>query len=165
LSYDNYRTSLPRTRDVTRETGRFGGWGLIVGCMVLAVVLALSAAVWAFGVGTSDVRGKGNAYKAKNDGVNRVAAQERFENLYADAKAADARLDVLQDATKANPDDAIASKTYTGAVSYCISARAAYDAEARKYSARDFRATDLPAQIDPLDPTTDCKPTPKELHQ
>lgn len=158
-SYRDYRESLPRTRDVTRETGRFGGWGLIVGFMVLFVVLALSVAVWGFGVGTSDARGRGDAYKAKNSGTNRVAAQERFETLHADVIAADQRLDVLSQDTKARPDDAVASKTFTGAVSYCISARAAYDAEARKYSARDFRAIDLPDQIDPLDPTTDCKPT------
>lgn len=119
-------------------------------------ILGVSAGIWALKVGTSDVKGQGDAARTKNSGTNRIAAQERFEELYAGIKAADQRLDSLAAAKKADPKDFVAATTYTGAVNYCIDLRAQYDADARKYTAEQFRAVDLPAQIDQLDPAFNC---------
>lgn len=124
--------------------------------LAVVFILAVSAGIWALKVGTSDVKGQGDAARTKNSGTNRIAAQERFEELYAGVKAADQRLDSLAAAKKADPKDFVAATTYTGAVNYCIDLRAQYDADARKYTAEQFRAVDLPAQIDQLDPAFDC---------
>lgn len=127
--------------------------------LAVVFILALSAGIWALKVGTSDVKGQGDAQRTKNSGTNRIAAQERFEELYAGIKAADERIDVMAKAKKANPKDVVAATNYTGAVNYCIQIRADYNAEARKYTAEQFRSIDLPAQIDSTDPAFDCKET------
>lgn len=123
--------------------------------LIIAAILIIPA-VFGIRVALSGIFGQGGAVINKNDAVNRVAAQERFESLFAEIKAADQRLDVLADAVKEDPS--YTNKTnLTGGRTYCLSVVADYNAEARKYSARDFRAYDLPAQIDQYDPTTDCK--------
>jgi len=134
--------------------------GMSLGVRVLLVILiagVLSAVGWGVKVAVSDIKGQGDAVRTKNSATNRIAAQERFESLYAELVAADKRIDVLAAALAANPKSAVAQTNYTGAQTYCLSVVAAYDAEARKYTARDFRAIDLPAQIDTLDPATDCQ--------
>lgn len=125
--------------------------------LIVAVVALIAAGVWGFRVVTSDAKGQGDAVRTKNSGTNRIAAQERFEELYAGIKAADERVSVMAAAKKSDPSDVIASTNYAGAVNYCIQIRADYNAEARKYTAEQFRAADLPAQIDSLDPAFDCK--------
>lgn len=127
--------------------------------LAVVFILALSAGIWALKVATSDVKGQGDAARTKNSGTNRIAAQERFEELYAGIKAADERIDVMAAAKKAAPMDVVAATNYTGAVNYCIQIRADYNAEARKYTAEQFRSIDLPAQIDATDPAFDCKET------
>lgn len=127
----------------------------------LAVLAIIAGGIWGFRVAASDVKGQGDAARTKNSAPNRIAAQERFETLYADIKAADERIDVMAAAKKASPTDLVATTNYTGAVNYCIQIRADYNAEARKYTAEQFRAADLPAQIDSLDPAFDCKESVK----
>ncbi len=126
---------------------------------VIAALLLIPA-IFGARVALSGLFGQGGAIINKNDAVNRVAAQERFESLYAEIHAADKRLDVLADAIALNPSYTNMTNL-TGARNYCLSVVADYDAEARKYSARDFRAIDLPDQIDSYDPTTDCQETQK----
>lgn len=136
--------------------------GFSIGLRVLLVVIVaalLGGGVWAFKVATSDIKGQGDAVRTKNSGTNRIAAQERFEELYAGIKAADERIDVMAAAKTAAPADPISSINYTGAINYCIQIRADYNAEARKYTAEQFRAADLPAQIDSTDPLFDCQET------
>lgn len=149
-------------RELNDET-RHGFWysaRWIVAVVLLAVVI--SAGLWALGVVGASTKGKGDAYRTKESGTNRIAAQERFETTYADVLASDQRLDILHLARQAAPEDAYAATRYTGAVAYCISARNGYNAEARKYTAEQFRASDLPEKLDPADPATDCKETQKE---
>lgn len=131
---------------------------------LVALIAVIGIGVWGFKVITAEPKGKGDAVRTREGGTNRIAAQERFEELYAQVKAADQRIDVMGAAKKAAPTDVVAATNYTGAINYCIEVRAQYDAEARKYTAEQFRTADLPPQIDQLDPTTDCKPskeTPK----
>jgi hypothetical protein len=131
-----------------------------IACTVIFVA-AISIGVWAFKVHTSDVRGQGDAVSRKNSGDNRIAQQEAFEKLYAEIKAADQRIDVAAAAKKAQPGDVIAETNYTGAMNYCIGVVADYNAKARSYTAEQWRAADLPAQIDTTDPATDCKESAK----
>lgn len=141
---------------------RGGSWRAAIWITLAVVfVLALSAGIWALKVASSDAKGQGDAARTKNSGANRIAAQARFEDLYAGIKAADERIDVMAVAKKADPKDVVAATNYTGAINYCIQQRADYNAEARKYTAEQFRAIDLPAQIDSNDPAFDCKETSK----
>lgn len=125
--------------------------------LAVVFVLALSAGIWALKVGTSDVKGQGDAQRTKNAAGNRIAAQEGFEQLYADIKAADIRVGVMAAAKASDPADVVAKTNYTGAQNHCIQLRADYDAKARKFTQGEFRAADLPYSIDQTDPTTDCK--------
>ena len=140
-------------RVVRGAVARLGVWTVIV---LLAAAL-LGAGAWAFRVATSDVKGRGDAVVQKNRADNRIAAQQRFEERYADIKAADRRIDVAKAALTADPKDPTLRTNYTGAVQYCISQVGEYNADARKYTAEAFRSADLPSQIDDLDPATDCK--------
>lgn len=133
--------------------GRLFLWTVVA---LLAIGL-LSAIGWGVSVLISDPKGRGDAVRIKNSAPNRIAAQERFEQLYAEVKRSDASLDVLAAAAKAG--GRVEKTQYTGAISYCLSVVADYDAEARKYSSEDFRSVDLPEQIDTSDPATDCKAT------
>lgn len=145
------------------RVARGAGWRFGVGILVVLLVIALiSIGVWGFKVVTSDVKGQGDATVQKNSANNRIAAQARFEDLYADIKATDAKLDAARDKAEANPKSQVAQTEFTGLQNYCLDVVADYNAEARKYLAEQFRAIDLPAQIDTQVPETDCKPTPKE---
>ncbi len=135
-----------------------------IAAVVSVVVIVLPLTLWGAKVALSDLFGQGNAIIKKNDATNRISAQERFESLYAEIVNADRRLDVLKDALDNDPS--YTNKVnFTGGQTYCLSVVADYNAEARKYSARDFRSFDLPAQIDNWDETTDCKPTPERNKQ
>ena len=132
------------------------GRGVLIAIAVALLVALLGLAGWGVKVALSDVKGRGDQIVQKNSGTNRIAAQERFEQLYAEIKAADQKLDVYAAAVKADPTY-VTRQNFTGAQTYCLSVVADYNAEARKYTARDFRAIDLPEQIDTFNPTTDCK--------
>lgn len=124
--------------------------------VVLLVVALVSVGVWGFKVATSDVKGQGDAVVQKNSANNRIAAQERFEDLYADIKATDAKIAPARKAVKVNPTT-VNQTNLTGLINYCLDVVGDYNAEARKYTSADFRAIDLPAEISDLDSATDCK--------
>lgn len=136
---------------------RSGMWR--TGVVVLAVgafVLAVSAVLWGLGVLTSDPKGRGDAIRNRNSAANRVAAQERFQVLYNEVLAADKRIGVAYTAVQGDLTNQTLMTNYTGAVNYCFTVVADYDATTQKFSAEVFRDTDLPEFIDPLDPLTDC---------
>ena len=135
--------------------GRFILW-LIVFVVVFGLI---GVGIWAFSVGTAPVKGRGDAFRQKESGTNRIASQERFEQLYQDVLASDRRIDTFAASLKRNPDSVVAQTNYDGAITHCQNVVADYDAASRKYTSADFRAIDLPAQIDNQDPTTDCKET------
>jgi hypothetical protein len=144
--------------DNPTKVARGAAWRVGVFVLIFIGFFALiSVLIWGFRVVTSDVKGQGNAVIIKNDAVNRIAQQERFEQLFADVKAADLKIAVAAAAVTLNPLDKTAQQTYTGTINFCIQISADYDALARKYSAEDFRSVDLPEQIDRFDSSTDCK--------
>lgn len=135
------------------------GWRAVAWILATLLVVALiSGGIWLAKVALSDVKGRGDAQRIKNDAPNRIAAQEGFEARYADIKATDAKLDAAAQAVTEDPTDRTAHQTLTGLRSYCQSVVGEYNAKARSFTAADFRAADLPFQIDPTDPATDCKP-------
>lgn len=127
---------------------------------VLAVlgVIALVVGTYLVSVAVSGPKGVGDAIIKKNSAENWTAAQARFEDLYAGIKAADAKITLAAaNVEAAVPDAKTAQQTYSGIVSGCLDLVGDYNAEARKFLAADFRASDLPSEIDGFDPTTDCK--------
>lgn len=143
-------------RDFDRETRR--GGVRIVGWLAVALVLALVGGVifWGFRVATSPVKGQGDAAVTKNSASNRIAAQEAYVSALNEVKRADRNLDTL---AAAQTDSAAAKTRYVGAVSYCQSVAADYNALADKFRSADFIPTGYPVAIDELDPATDCQET------
>ena len=119
-----------------------------------AVILAVVALVWVFSVGSSDVRGRGGAVKIKNDATNRIQQSEYFEQTKADYDTYPNKLAVAQAAldraakTDDPTDDQLRETDLTGLQQQCLAVVADYNARARKYTAREFRASDLPNQLD-----------------
>lgn len=143
--------------DNPTTVARGAGWRIGLGILaVLAVIALISVGVWGFKVATSDVKGQGDATVQKNSANNRIAAQERFEDLYAEIQQTDAKIGAAKQAYKANPTQ-VNQTNLTGLVNYCLDVVGDYNAEARKYTSADFRAVDLPAQISEFDSKTDCK--------
>lgn len=123
----------------------------ILGVIAAVVtVILVSVGVWGAKVALSPVTGQAGAYQEKNSAVNRIAKQERFEDLNAEYERAVLNVYTMQDVYKADPESQIARTNFTGAVSYCRSIAADYNAESRKYTASDFKAIDLPATLDLL---------------
>lgn len=131
--------------------------GVVYTLAVLAVCALVGIGVWAFRVATSDVKGRGDATVIKNEARNRIRAQEGFEARYADIVASDRKIDVADRAASADPADRTLRQNAAGVRSYCLTVVGDYNAKARSFSSEDFRAADLPYQIDDTDPKTDCK--------
>lgn len=129
--------------------------------VIVAVVLVLggitTAALWAGGVFTSDIKGQGDAQIIKNSAPNRVGAQQSFEDLYAEIKASDKNINVTAANLKKKPGDAKLETELSGQMQYCNGLVGEYNADARKFLMEQFRSADLPHQIDDSDPATDCK--------
>lgn len=130
-----------------------------VGVTILAVIIV--AAIWWFAWGskvlTSGIVGQGNAIIQKNSAANWTKAQGEFESIYAEIEATDRKITVAKTALDLDPEDITAKQTYLGTQNVCLSMVADYNAKARNYLAAEFRAADLPAQIDILNPNTDCQ--------
>lgn len=152
MKNDWYDSPNP-TKVVRGASWRIGVW--VIAFLLFMALISISW--WAFTVAASDTKGRGDAVKQKNTATNRIAKQERFEDMYADILASDQRIDVMAAALKRNPASQVNQTNLTGATTYCLQVVNQYNAEARKYTAQAFRAADLPAQIDQQDPTFDCK--------
>jgi FlaG/FlaF family flagellin (archaellin) len=137
----------------------------VVVAVAIAVVLALSAAVWWFGVKTSDVKGRGDAEVVKNEAGNRIRAQEGFEQKFANIKAADQNINVTAEALKSDPDSVKLKTELQGQKQACNALVAAYNAASRKFTQGEFRAADLPFELNvdaaSTKPETDCKENSK----
>lgn len=153
----SYNDSRQEWREFDRESRRAGGrmavW-IVVAVLFFAV---LGIGGWAFKVAVSDVKGQGDAVRVKNSAPNRIKAQEAYVAAMNEVKRSDRNLTVLAADKKANPDDRAAATRYTGAVSYCQSVVADYNALADKYRSADFLPQGYPVSIDDMDPATDCQ--------
>lgn len=135
------------------------GWLLVI---ILGIIAMVTGAIfWGVGVATSGVKGQGDAISQKNSAANWTAAQARFEDLYAGIQAKDQQIGVLYADKVANPKDMTAQQTYTGIVSACLKSVSEYNADSRKFLAADFKAADLPTEINTTDTRFDCKENTK----
>lgn len=143
-------------REFDRESRRAGG-RIFVWLLVIVLTLGIFGALfWGFRVVTSDVRGQGDAVRIKNSAPNRIKAQEAYVSAMNEVKRADRNLDTL---AAAKDDSNVAKTRYVGAVSYCQSVVADYNALADKYRSADFIPQGYPVAIDDTDPATDCQET------
>ena len=148
-------------RKPVRQTAKGIGWVGILVVVVLVVFGGIGIGVWAFNVGTSDVKGIGDAERMKNDARNRINAQENFEQLYQGIVSADQKLNVTADALATKPDDLKLGTELIGQKHFCLGLVSEYNAKARSFSQQDFRAVDLPHEIDQSAEKTDCEETKK----
>lgn len=130
-------------------------WGIAL--LAIIVIGLIGIGGWGFKILTSDIKGQGDSIIQKNTAENRLAAQARIEDMYSGIVAADQKVGIHATALAADPEDRTLQTNFTGIQSVCISAVEDYNAESRKYLSADFRAVDLPAQIDGANPQTDCK--------
>lgn len=135
------------------------GWVLAIVAVVL--VGLLGAGIWFVNVETSDVRGAGNAVIAKNEAGNRIRAQEGFEKYHQGILSADAAISITAEALKADPESLKIQTELRGQKQACVKLVGEYNAKARSFSQADFRAADLPFEIDTTNPQTDCKENSK----
>lgn len=146
---------------IKQDSNFIGGQAIKWIVIGVILILVLGAALWAFNVATSGVKGQGDAQRQKNSAENWTKQQAEFERMYASIKAQDKNITIAAKEAKANPDDATKQINYSGLIRNCNDTVANYNAMARSYLAEQFRAADLPAQIDETDPATDCKENEK----
>jgi len=139
----------------TTAKGMVRVWLLVGLGIVLAVALAFG--IWVVRVESSDIKGAGDAEIIKNEAKNRIRAQEGFEDKYAAIVTADKNLTLTAEALAEEPGSLKLNTELTGQKMICNDAVGRYNADARKFSKEDFKAADLPDQIDGTDPATDCK--------
>ncbi|AYN55845.1 hypothetical protein PP635_gp69 [Arthrobacter phage Auxilium] len=130
---------------------------LAVVLLVLIAISLISWAGWAVSVATSGPKGQGDAIKQKNSAENWTAQQAKFERLYAGIQSADEKTELANARLAANPKDLTLQQTAAGVQSGCISLVSEYNSKSREFLAEDFKAADLPHEIDRTDPAFDCK--------
>lgn len=135
-------------REDRREANRFVRWGLGWWLIIIFGAVAIGALIWGVTVATSQIRGQGDAVIEKNSADNWLDAQARFEENFAEYESTLVRIDSALALWEANPADKTAQQTYTGTVGYCTNLVADYNADARNYLREDFRASDLPSELD-----------------
>lgn len=125
--------------------------------LFVGVSIVIGAIVWGANVLISGPKGQGDAIVEKNSSENFIAAQAEFERGWQDIKSTDQKIALATVTLAQDPEDKTAQQTLAGLQSYCLSAVAEYNANARSFLSEDFRAADLPAEINTNDPATDCK--------
>lgn len=149
-------------RKPVRQSAKGIGWiGVLV---VVAVVVfgAIGVAVWGFGVGTSDVKGRGDAEVIKNEAKNRIRAQEGFWVKYEGIVQADKNLNITAEALAKDPNSVRLQVELNGQKMVCNDLVGQYNAASQKFSEREFKDAELPHQIDDTSPSAiDCKENTK----
>lgn len=148
-------------RSERREYEKIGDWGLgyVVtrALAVVAVIALIAVGIWLIKVQTAGVRGEGNAIQSREAAPNRIEAQEQFHQRYQEILAADRNIGAAKIALDAEPANPNRKTEYQGLVTFCNDLVGRYNADARAFTREQFRDADLPAQIDLINPETDCK--------
>lgn len=137
------------------------GVGWLIALMVVVLGVLTAGGLWLASVLVSDVKGQGDAEKIKNSAPNRIKAQEKFEDLYAEIQAADVNIGLADQRAADAPEDSKLATELAGLRQYCNGLVGQYNAAARKFTSAQFRAIDLPARIDGADRLTDCEADPR----
>jgi hypothetical protein len=153
--------SFPDGREDRREASKWFGLSIIGWIIALIVAALVAVAIWGITVAISGIRGQGDAVIENNSADNWIAAQAEFEQNYAAIKADDSKITNAYNQAQTDPNNTVLQTTYAGLVSHCLTLVADYNADARSYLSEDWRAADLPEQIETegqfANPATDCK--------
>lgn len=171
MSWDDFRRETPDGPSTLKV--------VVLAVVAVLFVIVLPLMLWAAGVFTSGIHGKGEAIKQKNNAGNWTSAQAQFERDYADftkfqtqATGAQTTLDRFNQEHPVNPNAGPGDPTeehrsqlsddLAGIVQQCGNTAADYNTAARSYLSSQFRAADLPPSLDPADctPVQTARPTP-----
>lgn len=136
-------------------------WIGVLVVVALIVFGGIGVLLWGTKVGTSDIKGQGDAEITKNEAGNRIRAQEGFLDKFNAIITADKNLTLTAEALKSQPDSVKLQTELTGQKMICNDAVGAYNSAARKFTQQEFRDADLPDKIDETKSETDCKETMK----
>lgn len=138
-------------------------WGLLAALLAAAVLFTL-AIMWVFGVAlfsasTAETRGQtGVREDTVADSDFRIAAYERFYDMCAAVQSAESRITNAETELADDPTESRESQLKTTLQALRNQRSEAineYNAEARmEATAAQFRASDLPASLDPDEETT-----------
>jgi hypothetical protein len=156
----------PSDSTVSREGARFARWAVILGAMAIVVALVLSAmAVFGFGFfqrGTAEFRGKtGQIERTRANPAFRIASYDSFYNACAAVQSDEATISALKEELTTHPSPARVEQIQAS-LTALRAGRAEkinnYNADARKTAtAGQFRASDLPYQLDRNAEETSCQ--------
>lgn len=82
---------------------------------------------------------------------------QHFTTLYDDVVQADRNLTVTAETLLSRPDDLTLETKLIGQKHYCLGLVSEYNARAKSFSQQDFRAVNLPREIDQAASETDCE--------
>lgn len=150
LDRDQFRQDV---RDANYIGRRAGGSVAIWVAGIIAIVAVIGVLGWLFKVGTSDVKGKGDATRQVNSAENRLGAETRFRQLYEGIQADDDKITLLKSTAKSEMDDTNLQGLQLG----CLDHVKDYNAMVNAPTTAKFRPADLPTRIG-QDTETDCKP-------
>lgn len=129
-----------------------GGRIALYGVLVVLIVSALGFGGWAFGIWFSGPKGAGEAIKQNNSKVNRIGQQEQFEQLAADYDGFVVKIKAGKAAVASavtETDKQLRATELVGLRQVCVDAAQQFNANSRKYTARDWKSAGLPARLDP----------------
>lgn len=155
-----------RGRDAVRDSSRAGMFAFIAGVAVLVVALVLGA-MFMFGFGvfqreTADFRGDVEATeRTGGSGAFRITAYDHFYDLCAAIQGEEDRLESLRRELETNPSESRRNQL-NATIAAVEAARdrkiREYNVDARKdYTLGEFRASDLPFELDPDQEETSCE--------
>lgn len=128
---------------------------------VLVVAIGIAFAVSIYSKTTADTRGKTEQREdTVADGSYRIAAYDHFYDLCAAVQTTEGRIAALEDEKAGDPSESRLAQievTLTALRGQRIEAINEYNADARKEAtAAQFKASDLPDQLDPSEEKTTC---------
>lgn len=141
--------------DSRREIDRALWYGMSRGVAAVLLLLLLSGAIgiglWAFGVFTSDIKGRGDAERQKNQANNRIFQQAQFRSQFETIQGYAVQIRIAAGAVKdASVQTKPARETeLVGLRQICVDTINEYNARAKQFLAQQFRDADLPERMDP----------------
>ena len=131
-------------------------WIVGTGLVLLLLWVLFAGLIFGFNVATAGIVGQGKVHIRIQSANNRIEKQELFETLYQDIQQYDNRIQVAAQTYATSPTERNL-QNLQGLKQICIDTTGSYNAEARKISSEQFRDSELPYQIDSLNPLFDCK--------
>lgn len=134
-------------RDSRHVMGLSTGWAVFG----VALVFALAGAIWGGSVLLSNITGSGNAIKRNQSATNRIEQQANFEDLVTTYQGYLVKVKLSKAALSAASttiDKQIAQTNLQGISQACVDTAQEFNADSRKYLARDWKSAGLPLTLD-----------------